>query len=50
MIGFGVAIFLGSFLLFISEMMLGKVLLPWFGGGASVWTDDSSSLLDVVSW
>ena len=30
-------IFLGSFLSFFVEPLVGRTLLPWFGGGASVW-------------
>ena len=35
---FGATIFLGAFLLFLVQPMLGKHLLPFFGGTASVWT------------
>ncbi len=35
---FSAVILLSSFLLFQVEPMLGKILLPWFGGGAAVWT------------
>ena len=31
-------VFLGSFLLFLIQPVLGKDLLPWFGGSAGVWT------------
>jgi len=31
-------IFLGAFLLFELELIIGKKLLPWFGGSPSVWT------------
>ncbi len=30
--------FLGSFLLFESELLIAKILLPYFGGSARVWT------------
>ena len=33
-----VAIFLGAFLLFQIQPLMGKFLLPWFGGGPGVWT------------
>ncbi len=33
----GTAAFLGAFLLFQVQPIMGKALLPWFGGGASVW-------------
>jgi len=32
------AIFLSAFLLFQIEPMMAKYLLPWFGGGAAVWS------------
>src|SRR5271154_264923 len=35
---YGVAIFLGAFLLFQVELILGKLVLPWFGGTPAVWT------------
>ena len=33
-----VTIFVGAFLLLQVEPLIGKVILPWFGGVASVWT------------
>lgn len=35
---FGVAVFLGAFLLFLVQLLLGKLVLPIFGGAPSVWT------------
>ena len=35
---FPVTIFLGAFLLFQVQPLIGKALLPWFGGAAAVWT------------
>src|SRR3979411_2889396 len=35
---FGTAICLGAFLLFEVQLILGKYILPWFGGMPSVWT------------
>jgi len=32
------AVFLGAFLLFQIQPLTGKYILPWFGGGAEVWT------------
>src|ERR1700732_5017491 len=32
------AIFLSSALLFLCQPMMAKVILPWFGGSAGVWT------------
>jgi hypothetical protein len=31
-------IFLGAFLLFLVQPLIGKYILPWFGGGPGVWT------------
>ena len=35
---FGITIFLSAFLLFWVQLLLGKFILPWFGGVAAVWT------------
>ncbi|HWC18731.1 MAG TPA: hypothetical protein VG498_17100, partial [Terriglobales bacterium] len=35
---YGFTIFLGAFLLFQLQLIIGKYLLPWFGGSAAVWT------------
>jgi SAM-dependent methyltransferase len=35
---YGLTIFLGAFLLFQMQPVVGKMILPWFGGSASVWT------------
>jgi len=35
---YALAIFVAAFLLFLVQPLLGKLLLPWFGGGAGVWT------------
>ncbi|HXZ27054.1 MAG TPA: fused MFS/spermidine synthase [Terriglobales bacterium] len=35
---FGATVFLGAFLLFQVQPILGKYLLPWFGGTPAVWT------------
>src|SRR5689334_4306179 len=35
---FGVTIFTGAFLLFQVQPILGKYILPWFGGMSAVWT------------
>jgi spermidine synthase len=34
---FGASIFLSAFLLFQVQLIMGKKLLPWFGGTAAVW-------------
>src|SRR5688572_8349064 len=35
---FAAATFLGAFLLFQVQPLIGKFILPWFGGATSVWT------------
>lgn len=35
---YGLTIFLSAFLLFQVQPMIGKMILSWFGGSASVWT------------
>jgi SAM-dependent methyltransferase len=35
---YGLTIFLSAFLLFQVQPLMGKMILPWFGGSASVWT------------
>jgi spermidine synthase len=35
---FGTSLFLSAFLLFLFQPMVGKMLLPWLGGAAGVWT------------
>jgi hypothetical protein len=35
---FGITIFLSSYLLFQVQLIVGKHLLPWFGGTSSMWT------------
>lgn len=35
---YGIAIFCGAFLLFQVQLIIGKYILPWFGGAVSVWT------------
>ena len=38
MLPFAIAIFSGAFLLFQVQPLIGKYILPWFGGGPGVWT------------
>lgn len=38
MLPFAVSIFTGAFLLFALQPLIGKYILPWFGGGPGVWT------------
>src|SRR5438045_2899348 len=38
MAGFALTIFLGAFLLFQVQPLIGKYILPWFGGSPGVWT------------
>lgn len=35
---FAVTVVLSAFLLFLVQPLMGKVVLPWFGGASSVWT------------
>lgn len=35
---YALTIFLSAFLLFLVQPMIGKYILPWFGGGPGVWT------------
>ncbi|MSR43506.1 MAG: hypothetical protein EXS19_05665, partial [Pedosphaera sp.] len=37
-LSFAVAIFTGAFLLFLVQPLIGKYILPWFGGSPGVWT------------
>ena len=34
----GLTIFAGAFLLFQVQLLMGKYILPWFGGTPAVWT------------
>ena len=36
--GFAATVFLSAFLLFQVQPLIGKCILPWFGGSTSVWT------------
>jgi hypothetical protein len=38
MLRYPITIFLSAFLLFQVQPLIGKVILPWFGGGPAVWT------------
>lgn len=38
MAAYGLTIFFGAFLLFQVQPLMGKYILPWFGGAPSVWT------------
>src|SRR5205085_2226536 len=35
---YAVTIFLSSFLLFLVQPLIARLILPWFGGSAAVWT------------
>ena len=35
---YAITIFLGAFLLFQVQPLIGKIILPWFGGSAGVWS------------
>src|SRR5438094_8560875 len=38
MLPYALTIFTGAFLLFQVQPLIGKYILPWFGGGPGVWT------------
>ncbi len=38
MIVVAITVFLGAFLLFLVQPLIGRIIVPWFGGGAPVWT------------
>src|SRR5262252_9245266 len=38
MVPFALTIFCGAFLLFQVQPLIGKYILPWFGGAPGVWT------------
>src|SRR5437899_5627711 len=38
MAAYALTIFTGAFLLFEVQPLIGKYILPWFGGGPGVWT------------
>jgi hypothetical protein len=38
MIAYALTVFLSSFLLFQIQPLIGRYILPWFGGGPAVWT------------
>ena len=38
MAAYALTIFTGAFLLFQVQPLIGKYILPWFGGGPGVWT------------
>ena len=38
MLIYAVTIFISAFLLFQVQPMIAKIILPWFGGGAAVWS------------
>ena len=38
MAAYAVTVFIGAFLLFQVQPLIGKYLLPWFGGGPGVWS------------
>ena len=38
MVLYGAAMFLSAFLLFLVQPLIGKYILPWFGGTPAVWT------------
>jgi hypothetical protein len=45
MLPFGAVMLLSAFLLFLVQPLIGKCILPWFGGTPAVWTACSSVML-----
>ena len=45
---FGFAIFTSAFLLFQVQLLLGKFLLPWFGGTSGIWAIKKNIVLPEV--
>ena len=37
MLVFTLTVFLGALLLFQVELIIGKYILPWFGGASAIW-------------
>ncbi len=44
MILYATTVFLSAFLLFQVQPLIGKYILPWFGGTSSVWSTSLPSL------
>ena len=38
MLHYPLTVFLSAFLLFLVQPLMGKVILPWFGGTPTVWS------------
>ncbi|MBI4484514.1 MAG: fused MFS/spermidine synthase, partial [Acidobacteria bacterium] len=38
MLAYAIVVFLSAFLIFLVQPLLGKTVLPWFGGASAVWT------------
>src|SRR2546422_7410448 len=38
MLAYALTVFLGAFLLFQIQPLIGKYILPWFGGAPAVWS------------
>ena len=38
MVVFTLTVFVGSFLLFQIQPLIARYILPWYGGGAAIWT------------
>jgi hypothetical protein len=51
MLTYAIPIVLSAFLLFLVQPLIGRFILPWFGGTPAVWlcfTDDYSNLLQLI--
>lgn len=47
---FGLAVFISAFLLFQVQLLMGKFLLPWFGGRSGVLAYLSAFLSSAAAW
>src|SRR2546423_15630599 len=49
-LAFGLAVFTSAFLLLQGQLLLGKFLLPWFGGTLGVWATFVLFFLVLLLW
>src|SRR5262245_44280870 len=50
MLRYPITIFLSAFLLFQVQPLVGKFILPWFGGGPAIWTTCMLFFQVVLLW
>ena len=50
MILYAVTIFLSAFLLFQVQPLIAKIILPWFGGSAAVWSRGACCFSSWFCW